>query len=94
MTDEHHEPVLIRTATYKLTLIVKHWSGSTNSVTLESGLPFGAIHTGDRITIGGLEGFPKSMLTMGRVASVAHTFTGSHGKLEHTTTVHVDQGRE
>jgi microcystin-dependent protein len=61
-------------------------------VILESDRPFAAPHAGERVTIGDLEGFHESRLTMGQVASVSHTFTGSSRKLTHITTVHVVQG--
>jgi hypothetical protein len=94
MADEQPDiaPILIGKTTYRLRLSVRHRSGQhMGTVTLESEKPFGSIHEGERMTIGDLEGYHESRLTIGRIRDVSHTFTGGSRGFTHAVTVHVDQ---
>jgi hypothetical protein len=88
----------IRKITHRLVLNVRHWSrgsGShTDSVAIESDTPFATIHNGERIRIGGIEGFPESRLMTGVVRSVSHIISGGTHDFMHEVTAFVDQDRE
>ncbi len=97
MNQERIEELKIRKITHRLVLKVRHWSGSgshTDSVAIESDTPFATIHNGERIRIGGIEGFPESRLTTGVVRSVSHIISGGTHDFTHEVTAFVDQDRE
>jgi hypothetical protein len=84
-----------RKVTYSALINVHHWSGEcTNSVRVETESPLGPFAIGDRLWIGGLDGFPESRLTMGRVRAVKHFLGGNTLNLTHDITVDVDEDRE
>ena len=98
MNQERIEELKIRKITHRLVLNVRHWSGSgsshTDSVAIESDTPFATIHNGERIRIGGIEGFSGSRLTTGVVRSVSHIISGGTHDFMHEVTAFVDQDRE
>ncbi|MEH2536566.1 MULTISPECIES: hypothetical protein [unclassified Bradyrhizobium] len=59
-----------------------------------SDTPFATIRNGERIRIGGVEGFPESRLITGVVRKVSHTISGGPLDFTQTVTVDVDQDRE
>jgi hypothetical protein len=79
MTQERIEELKIRKITHRLVLHVRHLSGSVShadSVAIESDTPFATIHNGERIGIGGVEGFPGSRLITGVVRKVCRAHQG------------------
>jgi cell shape-determining protein MreC len=71
---------------------VKHWSGElTNSIRIESDTPPVNYAVGDRLTICGLEGFPESRLTVGRVRAVKRTLSGGAAEVRYDITVDADE---
>jgi hypothetical protein len=78
-----------RKVTSSVLINVHHWSGDTsaNSVRIESETPLGAFAVGDRVWIGGLEGYPESRLTMGRVRGIKHTLSGDKLNFRHEIVV-------
>lgn len=68
MNQERIEELKIKKITHRLVINVRHWSGSdshTDSVAIVSDTPFATIRNGERIRIGGVEGFPESRLITG-----------------------------
>jgi hypothetical protein len=66
-------------------------TGITNSVVVKYDRPLGVPREGERVAIGGLEGFPESRHTVGVVQKVAHTFTGGALDFIQVTTVDIDE---
>jgi hypothetical protein len=84
-----------RKITYSVLINVHHWSGEhTNSIRIESETPLDPFVVGDRLWIGGLDGFPESRLTMGKAREIKHLLGGNTINLIHEITVDVDEDRE
>lgn len=97
MNQERIEELKIKKNTHRLVINVRHWSGSdshTDSVAIVSDTPFATIRNGERIRIGGVEGFPESRLITGVVRKVSHTISSGPLDFSQTVTVDVDQDRE
>jgi hypothetical protein len=89
------ETTTVKRTTYRLLLNVRHWSGKSydDGVILESEVPFAPIYKGESLTIGDLEGYPESRLTIATVEKVLHALTGgSH--LKHDVTIYAVQDKE
>ena len=87
-------------ATHHLHLNIRHLSGDlTSSIVLEADSPLGAVHEGNSVTIGGLDGFmvpagvfsPESRHALGIVRKVSHTFTGGEDDFVHAVIVDIDE---
>jgi len=90
----------IRKAAHQLHLNVKHRYGDlTSSIVLEADSPLGAVHEGECVTIGSLDGFvvpagafsPESRHASGIVRKVSHTFTGGEDDFVHAVIVDIDE---
>jgi hypothetical protein len=83
-----------RKITYSALINVHHWSGEhTNSIRVETESPLVPFAIGDQLWIGGLDGFPESRLTIGRVRAVRHSLSGDTLALVHDVTIDVDEDR-
>jgi hypothetical protein len=95
MTETEITTLKPRKITYSLLLNVHYWSGeNTKSIRIEAETPLGPFVAGDRLWIGGLDGFPESRLTTGKVREIKHTLSGNTLNLIQVTTVDVDEDRE
>jgi hypothetical protein len=91
MTEQIVGALTVQMATYHLRLNVKHRHGDLiNSITIQSDRAT-AMQVGERVSIGGLEGFPESRHTRGVVRRVSHTFTGGALDFVHTVLVDIDE---
>ena len=92
MTEQIVGGLIVKKASYHTHLNVKHLHGDLiSAIVIEGDTPLAAMHAGERVVIGGLEGFPESRHTAGRVQRVAHTLGGGALDFTHVTLVDIDE---
>ena len=93
MTEQIVGTLTVKKASQELHLNVKRPLGDlANVIVIQSDAPLAtAFSKGERIIIGGLDGFPESRHTTGVVRQVSHTFAGGALDFIHVTMVDIDE---